>query len=1252
MNNDRSEVQIPVRNNEEHRLNDFDIDKETIATIFKEYNERNPDNELKVIQRLGKEDGIAQKLKVDPRVGLRTDARDKDKRVAAFDDNVEEVEPLPHFCVFVWDALGDLMIRLLVLAAVVQIILGSIPQINNGSTEWVDGISIVIAVIVVVIVGSATNYSKEKKFKQMSEENKATKEFYVFRDGKNTLISPDDVLVGDVVPIKLGDILQADGMLISGSAIKADESPLTGESDLVDKEPYEGCMDFYRSLQEKHPDRPVTGKHAIPSPLVFSGTEIKQGVGSYLVLAVGKNSVAGQIQEAIKQSQEDSKTPLESKLDTIAEDIGKFGLGAAILTLVALFIRFGVIYSQDDTAYRKFIQDNPGIDASSMDPKKTIPNKVLSIILLCVAIIVVAIPEGLPLAVTLSLAFSIKKMNDQKNLVRSMHACETMGNANYICTDKTGTLTKNVMSISKLFDCTDQDLDLKKITGKIGGDERKGSKSSKDPRDNFKSMEYYNNLKLALALNTELEVDQSETVTKPSKTDLAFADFLHHFGEKIYAIREKYYPKDKKDMKMMAFSSSRKRMSTLIANQEFKTGYRMFIKGASEYIIHSISHYLDPVSNEEIRYDDSKYGLFEGKIHEYACQTLRTIGIAYKDLTKEEFDNFNEYEKDKDGVSTLETSGFVLIAITGIEDTLKDGVPEAVIKCGESGISVIMVTGDNKETAVAIAKQANILPIQYVPPGTGEPTDNISMTGEEFVKATGGLVCANCWEKLKESNPSAAKQIKNGIDVRCDCPRNKKEADAKGKKEEDIKKETVFNKEEFRKIVKTLRVVARSKPLDKYLLVFGLKEEENIVAVTGDGTNDAPALSKASVGFAMKDGTDIAQNASDIIILDNNFASIVTAVLWGRNIYDSIRKFIQFQLTVNIAACVIVFVTACIGNETPLTAIQMLWVNMIMDSLGSLALSTEKPDQVLLKRKPYPKGDYIINWLMWKHIICQSFVLIGVLLFLYIYGPYFIEEDSLYRIAESNLLLKCFGTIPGRGYDNGVLYILDGSSSNWSKTAMLKYTVAECGRYANSSNLLNAFNIYENAYGNTSHMTIVFNVFVLYVLCNQVCSRFLEDQKNIFHRILINPLFIVITVCEFGLQAILVQFGSIAFHTSYDGLTAYQWGICWGFAIICFFINFVLKFIPIERCLQAMWMCVRCRNKVQDTDNAPENVEMVGVRPKIITEENHGEIVNREMNRQMSKKSQNEFVLKKKLTSINKVPSNSLRHKGLKDPDV
>jgi Ca2+ transporting ATPase len=342
--------------------------------------------------------------------------------------------------------------------------------------------------------------------------------------------------------------------------------------------------------------------------------------------------------------------------------------------------------------------------------------------------------------------------------------------------------------------------------------------------------------------------------------------------------------------------------------------------------------------------------------------------------------------------------------------------------------------------------------------------------------------------------------------------------------------------------------------------------------------------------------------------MDNNFASIVTAVLWGRNIYDSIRKFIQFQLTVNIAACALVFITACIGNETPLTAIQMLWVNIIMDSLASLALATENPDKKLLKRKPYGKNEYIINFRMWKHLLFQSFVLLGILLFLYSYGSQFIQEDNPARIAEINIIQKCFNHVPDRDPDalHNLFYVIDGSSSKWliSKHLLPGMTAAECGDYADAPSLDEAFKIYTSRYGNTAHMTIVFNVFVLYVLFNQICSRFIEDELNIFYRITKNPLFIVITTIEIGLQAILIQFGSIAFKTSAQGLTGHQWGICFGFASIVFIVNFLLKIIPLEKCMERTYNVLRCRNKVSDPNIANLPIGDIEIaRPNIIVNE-------------------------------------------------
>ena len=352
--------------------------------------------------------------------------------------------------------------------------------------------------------------------------------------------------------------------------------------------------------------------------------------------------------------------------------------------------------------------------------------------------------------------------------------------------------------------------------------------------------------------------------------------------------------------------------------------------------------------------------------------------------------------------------------------------------------------------------------------------------------------------------------------------------------------------------------------MDKYILVLGLKSLGNVVAVTGDGTNDAQALSKADVGFAMgKAGTDIAKDASDIILLDDNFASIITAVKYGRNIFDCIRKFIQFQLTVNLCACLLVFITACIGNETPLTAIQMLWVNLIMDSLGSLALATEPPNEKkLLGRRPYGRKEYIVNRLMWKHIIGQALFELGLMLFLYLYAPQFIRESDPARIAEADLIKLCFGKYPGRAPDSEGYFILDGSINAWeTSTIILPNTgVNVCGStYGLKTNLYSAFTSYEKTNGNTAHMTIIFNTFVLYTLFNQLNSRIIDDSFNIFLDLHRNIYFIVIEICEFGMHAILIQFSANIFKCTRGGLTSYQWGICIGFGATTFLVNIVLK---------------------------------------------------------------------------------------------
>jgi Ca2+ transporting ATPase len=1170
----------------------FGITKERINDLFTSYEQRTKDEELNFISEHGGEEEFFNKLQTSHINGIRDDPEEKLKRLAEFDTNAPDEDEVPCFCYFVWDALGDLMIRILICAAIIQIALGACPPpiTEEGSNEWVEGLSICFAVIVVILVGSVTNYSKEVKFKQLNDTNTGMTKFVVTRGGKTHEMLAAEILVGDLINMATGKILPADGIIVYGNEVKIDESPLTGESDLIQKETYTRCLQVKESMLEK--GHKIDNKHSLPSPLVFSGTLMKQGEGKYIVLAVGRNSAKGKIEESVKQSQEaeDSKTPLEEKLDTIAAQIGKFGMAASITTLVALMIRFGIDFPQrekkylEDYNYQQDVKKQVALDSSLLfnqtindtisteliSPQQDVASKILHIVMLCIAIIVVAIPEGLPLAVTLSLAFSIKKMMDENNLVRKMHACETMGGANFICTDKTGTLTKNLMSVNSFFNGQESLLleeDTKDVNNRISADKY------------FLNKDYYKLLKTALCLNVEAEVNEQEEVKESSKTDQGFIDMLHIFGESIYQVRKNYYPKSISDLKKFPFNSDRKRMTTLIQHEEFPTGYRLYLKGASEIILKWVTNIIDPRTNQMRPMSDVEHTLCEGVIHKFAIGSLRTICVAYKDITQQEYENYQE--KDSRGDYLIEKSNLILIGIAGIRDTLRAGVKESVQKCNNAGITVIMVTGDNKETAIAIAKDCSIIKNDTMLKQDSLEGNYIAMVGEDFYNAIGGLECEVCFEETSK----------------CKCPTTKSLAKQRGIDEDRIKREKVKNMEKFVEITKDLRVLARSRPLDKYALVFGLRHLKNVVAVTGDGTNDAPALSRADVGFSMgQGGTDIAKNASDIIILDDNFSSIVVAVLWGRNIYDNIRKFIQFQLTVNICACFLVFITACIGNETPLTTIQMLWVNMIMDSLGSLALATEPPHENLLNRMPYKRKESIISNKMWKHILCQGFFELGLLLFLYIYGPYFIKEDEPYRLAESRVIERCYGLIPGGGKAaDGSFYIIHGSSSYWPETTsrIPEANLFHCGGYFRRGNLKTAFKLYEHTYHSTSHMTIVFNTFVFYTLFNQVNARVIDDGLNILYRIHKNLLFIAICAIEMGLQALLVQFGSPAFQTSFHGLTGSQWGICLGFGATTFIVNFIVKFIPMEPCIERMFQILTCQksksNQIADINDLDVN---------------------------------------------------------------
>ena len=1188
----------------------FGISAHDLEAIMEKYKERGDDfKDLKFFRSQNGITNLLHSLLTNEVNGISS----TNGREEAFGSNKVFFEPVPPFCSYVWDALQDMMVRILIICAIIEIILGCTLS-DDPSKDWIDGVSIIIAILVVVLVGSITNYQKETKFHELNDEqNKGTK-YNIIRNGVPNEYISDDILVGDLIMVNYGDIMAADLLLIEGNGIKIDESALTGESDAMKKEPYHKCIE----LQDK-------GEHNLPSPLILSGTNCIEGSGKAIVLAVGEHSQKGIIRRTVDNAQQNNMTPLEEKLEKIAGLIGYFGLFAGVVTLIALFIRFGITFSSQMKDYSKnskvqsmmtyFLFNFPEKKSDNKiygqtnnkltDPKTMIAKNILDIIILCISIIVVAIPEGLPLAVTLSLAFSIKKLMDYNNLVRKMHACETMGGANYICTDKTGTLTKNEMSVFKVLTGNAQ-FELKQNlvdenVGKLGTERANNTETVKQIREDhnkyFKNEQYWEILKVAIALNVECTITKkderdingdTEKCETKNKTDKAFIDFLYRFKSPISVQKEKYL-KNQLCYKQFPFDSKRKRMTTFVNHDDFPSKYRLFSKGGGENASLFCKSYLDPENGTIKPMDDKTIDTIKNTIKDFNKDKLRSLYIAYKDITKEEYTNC---EKPNEEGKLIDTYGLVFVGVFGIRDSLRDGVIEAVKKCHDASVNVIMVTGDNIVTATAIAKECGILgpevdlkdlgpdKIEQDPEAINDESRKNEyinsllknkprgITGNSFYNCIGGLICEVC------------KQDTN----KCKCPKTQAEAQEiqKKNKEKDlrpIKNDIIKNMPNFKLITERLNVMARSQPIHKYALVLGLRQLKNVVAVTGDGTNDAPALSKSDVGFAMFAGTDIAKEASDIVIIDNNFSSIVTAIIYGRNIYDNIRKFLQFQLSVNFCACIIVFICACIGNETPLTPIQMLWVNLIMDSLGSLALATEPPYEELLQREPTKRSESIINGRMWKHIVLQSLVEIIVLLILYLIAPKFVKEQDLERLAENTIINYCYGRMPGGGKPDHIIF---GTESNWSNDDKLRVDHKEyCGKYVNRQSLSVAYKEYSNGNGGTVHMTIIFNVFVIYTLFNQINCRMIDDSFNILKRITRSILFPLITLLELALQVLIVSIGKSVFHVANNGLTGEQWGICIGFSAITFVVCILAKLVPIEKLIDS---CFGTENKEKEKE--------------------------------------------------------------------
>ncbi|EOY09204.1 Autoinhibited Ca2+-ATPase 11 isoform 1 [Theobroma cacao] len=817
----------------EVREANFGIEPDELASIVHGH-------DIKRLKLHGGVEGIARKITVSPDEGVCSDNISTRQKIYGLNCYTEK--PPRTFWMFVWDALQDLTLIILMVCAVISIGVGLATE--GWPKGMYDGSGILLTLILVVSVTAISDYRQSLQFRELDREKKKIY-VQVTRDGRRQQVSIYDLVIGDVVHLGIGDQVPADGLFISGYSLQIDESSLSGEIDPVD-------------IYEQH-------------PFLLSGTKVRDGSGKMLVTAVGMRTEWGKLMETLNEGGED-ETPLQVKLNGVATIIGKIGLTFAVLTFVVLTVRFLV-----EKALQNEFTNWSSTDALTL----------LNYFAIAVTIIVVAVPEGLPLAVTLSLAFAMKQLMDERALVRHLSACETMGSASCICTDKTGTLTTNHMVVNKIWIC-------EKIKD-ISGNESK----------NFDELEIsegvFSILLCAIFLNTCAEVVKDEKGKNSilgTPTETALLEFGLLLGGDYDAQQRQV-----KILKVKPFNSDRKKMSVLVALPE--GGIRAFCKGAAEIVLSMCDKVAD-YSGELVPLSEERVRNITDVINGFASEALRTLCLAFKDVD----DTYPE--------NSIPEGDYTLIAVVGIKDPVRPGVKEAVQTCLAAGITVHMVTGDNIYTAKAIAKECGIL-----------TADENAIEGPEF---------------------------------------SRKSLD------------------EMRDIIPNIQVMARSKPMDKLNLVNQLRNMfGEVVAVTGDGTNDAPALHQSDIGLAMGiAGTEVAKENADVIVMDDNFATIVNVAKWGRAVYINIQKFVQFQLTVNVVALVINFVSACISGSAPLTAVQLLWVNMIMDTLGALALATEPPNDALMKRPPVPRGASFITKPMWRNIIGQSIyqlIVLGVLKF-------------------------------------------------------------------------------------------------------------------------------------------------------------------------------------------------------------------------------------------------------------------------------
>ena len=783
------------------------------------------------MNRFAEVEKAAGALGVDPDAGLST-AQVAEHRTRYGDNRLPAPKTKSVWTMFV-ESLNDRTLLILIGAAMlalgVEVLQSAL--VAGYAPHYIDGLAILGAVLIASLVTTLNEAQAAKQFETLSEVRDDVP-VNALRDGNVGRVSIHDLVVGDVVSLSTGDRLPADGRLLSGVDLQIDQSTLTGESVPVDKG---------------------------PGDLVLKGgTTITAGTGTMLVEAVGQNTEIGRLQATLTQEEEEP-TPLQERLTKLADQVGLFGLLAAILTFGALTVSAAV-------------RGEPPLALDFATARQ-----LLEFSIIAVTIVVVAVPEGLPLAVTISLAYSVRSMARDNNLVRKLASCETMGAATVVCSDKTGTLTKNRMSV---------------IGGSLAGVE-----FSEPPTTKALPADVVERIEAVAAINSTAfleKTDDGRVDYLGNPTEAALLALIADWGDDWRKRR-----KDADTVRQLGFTSDRKRMSTLVAAPD---GSRtLLVKGAPEVIAERSAEQLAAGLKKPMT-DDGRKAL-QRTVTQYAERGHRVLALAYRELDSSADDaSADELEAD-----------LVLIGVVAIADPVRPEVAEAIRNCRQAGVEVKVVTGDNALTARTITEQIGLL----------GPDDRV-VEGAEFRE----------W-----SDKEAVEQMGR------------------------------------------LRILARSVPTDKHRLVNLLKGRGEVVAVTGDGTNDAPALRAADVGFAMGlTGTEVAKEASDIVLLDDNFKSIVSGIRWGRAIFENIRKFLQFQLTVNVVALSTALLAAVFGFGIPLNTVQLLWVNLIMDTLAALALATEPPSSELLKQPPHGRHAPLITPVMWTHILIMSAFMVTVLM--------------------------------------------------------------------------------------------------------------------------------------------------------------------------------------------------------------------------------------------------------------------------------